>query len=109
LIESKAGGGQADAEAAQRFSFAYYFGERTYSQDAAFFHHGDRGADFLEIGEDMRSDENCLTGLIHFPQEIFQLDSSLGIKAGSRLVKDEERRIVNDGAADAEALFRAAG
>ena len=56
----------------------------------------------------MRGDENSFTRGVKFFQQNFQLHARFGIQAGGRLVEDQQRRIVNDGAADSQALFHSA-
>ena len=84
-------------------------GDFSDAQEIALFHDGDGGTHFLEVREDVGSDEDGFAFPVELSKEVFELDAGFGIEAGSGLVENEKRRIVNNGASDTEALLHAAG
>ena len=61
-----------------------------------------------QIGKNVRSDENCFALGVQILQQRFQFHARFGIESGGGLVEHQERRIVNDGASDAQALLHPA-
>src|SRR6266481_6345136 len=55
----------------------------------------------------MRSDEDGFPRLLQIANQLFEIYSRLRVEAGGRLVQHEDRRIMNDGARDAEPLLHA--
>src|SRR3984957_6823496 len=106
--QAKAWGGETHAIAAHAFAFAHHLFQRADAQQLSLFHDGDAGADFFQVGKNVRSDENSFAGGVQIFQQNFQLDAGFGIEACCRLVEDEQRRIVDDGASDSQALLHAA-
>ncbi len=57
----------------------------------------------------MGSDEDGFALAIEAADQIFEFEAGFWVKARGRLVEDQQRGIVNDGAGDTQALFHSAG
>ena len=69
----------------------------------------DRGAQLLELGEDVAADHDRLAEAAKLAEELAQLDAGARIEAGGGLVEQEHLGIVDERVGEAEALLHAAG
>lgn len=72
-------------------------------------HDGDVGAVFVHVGQDVRGDEDGFALLTEVDEKLAKLDAAGGIKPGGGFIEKNQRRIGQERAGDADALFHAAG
>ena len=68
----------------------------------------DRGAQLLELGEDVRRDEDRLAEAAQLAQQLAELDAGPRVEAGRRLVEEQHQRVVDERVGEAQPLLHAA-
>ena len=69
---------------------------------------GHRGAQLLQLGEDVGRDDDRLAQVAQLPQQLPELDAGPRIEAGRRLVEERRLGVVHEPARQARALLHAA-
>ena len=85
------------------------FRRRCHGQEATLLDDGHGIAHFGQFGENVRADQNRFAFRSELTDHFAQLNACPRIESGSRLVHDQDGRIVNDGPAQAQSLFHAFG
>ena len=83
-------------------------GDAALSEDLAAVDDRDRGAQLLELGEDVAADEDRLAQRAQLAEELAQLDPRPRVEAGRRLVEEQHLRVVDEGVGQAQPLLHAA-
>src|SRR3982751_4655690 len=65
-------------------------------EDAAFFDHGHFVADFRQLRQDVRTEQDCLTIRGQFTDQRSELDARTWVQIGRGLVQNQQLRIMND-------------
>ena len=68
----------------------------------------DARAQLLELGKDVAADDDRLAQRAQLPEELAELDPGARVQPGSRLVEEQDLRIVDERVGEAEPLLHAA-
>ena len=66
----------------------------------------DHGAELGELGKDVARDDDRLAHALELFQDLAHLDARTGVEAGSRLVQEQDCRVVDQGARQADPLLQ---
>ena len=66
-----------------------------------------RGAQLLQLGEDVAADEHGLAHGAQLAEQLAQLDARARVEAGRRLVEQQHRRVVDERVGEAQPLLHA--
>ena len=83
--------------------------DRARGQDAALLDDGDEVAHLGELRQDVRAEENGLAVRRQLPNQRPEFDARARIEVRGRLVENQQLGIVNEGAAERDALLQALG
>ena len=81
--------------------------DRAGRQDPAFLDHRHEVADLGQLGQDVRAEEDGLAIGGQLANQRPEFDAGARIEVGGRLVENQQLRVVNDGAAECDALLEA--
>src|ERR1035437_1712399 len=100
---------QTDRHGAARRAFFQHIFNRARLQNFSALDDNHAVADFRQLGEDVRADENRLLTLVQKHEQLAQFDAGSRVEAGGRFIQNQNIGIINQRAAKADALFHAFG
>ena len=81
--------------------------DATAGEDAAAVDDRDRGAQLLQLGQDVAADDDGLAQRAQLAEQLAQLDPGARVQAGGRLVEQQHGRVVDERMRKAETLLHA--
>ena len=98
-----AAGQQAYSQGSARRAFCEHFVNRAGLEEFAALDNHNAVADFCQFGEDVRADEDGFFSFAQEREQFAQFDAGARVQAGGRFVQDQDVRVVNERAAQADA------
>ena len=96
-----------DAQDRTNSQAGFDLGQAALGEDAPAVDDRERGAQLLELGEDVAADEDRLAQRAQLAEQLAELDPGPRVEARGGLVEDQDGGIVDEGVGQAEALLHA--